>query len=48
MVAGVGMKLMVLTQSAPGILGLTGGKFSHSGWCWNEPDGVDLLLAFLA
>jgi hypothetical protein len=24
------------------------GKFSHGGWSWNEADGVDLLLAFLA
>jgi hypothetical protein len=27
---------------------MTGGKFSHGGWSWNEADGVDLLLAFLA
>jgi hypothetical protein len=31
-----------------GILGLTECKFSHSGWSWNEADGVDLLLAFMA
>jgi hypothetical protein len=33
---------------ASAILGLTVGKFSHGGWSWNEADGVDLLLAFLA
>jgi hypothetical protein len=38
------MKLMV---SAPGILALTVGKFSHGGWTKNEADGLDLLLAFL-
>jgi hypothetical protein len=31
-----------------GILGLTVGKFTHGGWSWNEADGVDLLLTFLA
>jgi hypothetical protein len=46
MVAGAGMKLMVLICS--GILGLIESKFSHGGWSWNEADGVDLLLAFLA
>jgi hypothetical protein len=33
---------------SPGILGFTGCKFYHDGWSWNEADGVDLLLAFLA
>jgi hypothetical protein len=33
---------------ASAILGLTVGKFSLDGWSWNEVDGVDLLLAFLA
>jgi hypothetical protein len=23
-------------------------SLSHGGWSWNEADGVDLLLAFLA
>jgi hypothetical protein len=26
---------------------LTGSKFSHVGWSWNEADGVDLLVALL-
>jgi hypothetical protein len=47
MVAEAGMKLMVLIWS-PGILGLTGCKFSDGGWSWDEADGPDLLLALLA
>jgi hypothetical protein len=39
---------MVDIADTCGILGLTVGKFSHGGWSWNEADGVDLLLAFLA
>jgi hypothetical protein len=40
MVAGAGMKLMVLI--------CTESKFSHSGWSWDEADGLDLFLEFLA
>jgi hypothetical protein len=46
MVAGAAMKLMVLICSCHSCL--TGCKFSHHGWSWNEADGVDLLLLFLA
>jgi hypothetical protein len=45
MVARVAMKLIVLIYSWH--FGMTEGKFSHSGWSWNEADGVHLLLAFL-
>jgi hypothetical protein len=33
---------------ACGIIHVTVGKFSPGGWSWNEADGLDVLLAFLA
>jgi hypothetical protein len=44
MVAGAGMKLTVFMCLW---YGLTGGKFSHGGWSWNEADYLDVLVAFL-
>jgi hypothetical protein len=40
------LRLMVVICSC--MLGLIGGRFSSGSWSWNEADGVDLLLAFLA
>jgi len=35
------------TLLACGILALTGGKFSHGGWSWDEADSLDALAPFL-